>query len=176
MIYTFIYFLISPLLFTHTSIYIYVLSFRNYLVQFLVELDDVLVTKVLVSKLEGSYANLARNKFGSHVVQKLLELKYIKYSRLIVKDLLTEIDTLLLDPYGNYVIQTAWTESEVRLRIHLFSAVICLLKRFGEIMRILFWCLQDQQVRYMLRLHIQRNIQLMRCNQFGNKILKKLNL
>ncbi|CAA0407162.1 unnamed protein product [Arabidopsis thaliana] len=116
----------------------------NYVVQYVLELDNQHVTDELVKKLIRNYANLARNKYGSHVVQKLLKLRGID-SKLIVVDLLRGIDTLLLDPFGNYVIQTAWFVSK-------------------------------EDVRQMLRYYIERNIRLMRCNKFGNKILEKLNI
>lgn len=87
-------------------------SFRNYVVQYVVELEDHHVTNELVKQLVGHYGYLSRNKYGSHAVQKFLKINYID-SRLIVCDLLREIDTLLLDPFGNYVIQTAWFVSKV---------------------------------------------------------------
>ncbi|XP_010484874.1 PREDICTED: putative pumilio homolog 13 [Camelina sativa] len=118
--------------------------YGNYVVQYVVELENQQVTEALVVQLLGSYAYLARNKYGSHAVQKLLQLKSIN-TRLIVNDLVQEIDTLLLDPFGNYVIQTAWFVSK-------------------------------DDVRQMLRWHIERNIRLMRCNKFGNKILERLNI
>lgn len=82
-------------------------SFRNYVVQYLLELGDRNVTICLIIQLLGNYAYLARNKFASHVVQKFLNIEYID-PRSIVRDLLRDIDTLLCDPFGNYVIQTAW--------------------------------------------------------------------
>ncbi|XP_019097677.1 PREDICTED: putative pumilio homolog 13 [Camelina sativa] len=118
--------------------------YGNYVVQYVVELENQQVTEALVVQLLGSYAYLARNKYGSHAVQKLLQLKSIN-TRLIVNDLVQEIDTLLVDPFGNYVIQTAWFVSK-------------------------------DDVRHMLKWHIERNIRLMRCNKFGNKILERLNL
>ncbi|XP_006282039.2 putative pumilio homolog 13 [Capsella rubella] len=118
--------------------------YGNYVVQFILELDNLHVTRALVLQLVGSYAHLSRNKYGSHAVQKLLRLRCVE-TRLIINDLLAEMDSLLLDPYGNYVIQTAWFVSEVDVR------------------QVLMW-------------HIERNIRLMRCNKFGNKILEKLHL
>lgn len=91
----------------------YVLYFRNYVVQYVVELEDPPVTLDLVRQLSGNYAYLSRNKYGSHAVQKLLKIKYID-SSYIINDLLREIDTLLLDPFGNYVIQTALFVAKVR--------------------------------------------------------------
>lgn len=89
-------------------------SFRNYVVQYLLELGDPNVTFSLINQLLGNFAHLARNKFASHVVQKFLNIKYINPSS-IVLDLLRDIDTLLCDPFGNYVIQTAWSVCTVRI-------------------------------------------------------------
>ncbi|EFH41713.1 predicted protein [Arabidopsis lyrata subsp. lyrata] len=118
--------------------------YGNYVVQYIVELNNQHVINALVRQLIGNYAHLARNKYGSHVVQKLLRLRGVD-TRLIVVDLLSQIDTLLLDPFGNYVIQTAWFVSK-------------------------------DDVRHMLRYHIELNIRLMRCNKFGNKLLEKLSI
>jgi len=116
MISTQLFFLIyDPLYFLLTSMF----SFRNYVVQYVLELDNQHVTDELVKKLMRNYAHLARNKYGSHVVQKLLKLRGID-SKLIVVGLLREIDTLLLDPFGNYVIQTAWFVSMVRNVLKFF--------------------------------------------------------
>lgn len=88
--------------------------FRNYVVQFIVEMNNPHVIKLLVGQLVGSYGYLSRNKYGSHAVQKLLKTRNVD-TILIVHDLLLDIDTLLLDPFGNYVIQTAWFVSKVRV-------------------------------------------------------------
>ena len=147
-------------------------SFRNYVVQYIVELNNRYLIDALVRQLIGNYAHLARNKYGSHAVQKLLKLRWID-SRVIVIDLLREIDTLLLDPFGNYVIQTAWFVSKVRPNI--FFIVLIRLETLARLRESYLVCLQDD-VRRMLRYHIERNIPMMRCNKFGNKVLEKLNI
>lgn len=103
---------ISPFVYSQL---LYIFSFRNYVVQYVVELNDPNVTTLLVQQLFGNYGRLSRNKYGSHVVQKLLRIQYIDRN-MIVYDLLRDIDTLLVDPFGNYVIQTAWFVCEVMIR------------------------------------------------------------
>ncbi|KAL1207892.1 putative pumilio [Cardamine amara subsp. amara] len=118
--------------------------YGNYVVQYIVEMDNRNVIELLVRQLLGNYGYLSRNKYGSHAVQKLLKIRNLD-TRMIVHDLLIDIDTLLLDPFGNYVIQTAWLVSK-------------------------------DDMRSVLRWHIENNIRLMRCSKYGKKILEKLNL
>lgn len=108
----------------------YVLYFRNYVVQYVVELEDPPVTLDLVRQLSGNYAYLSRNKYGSHAVQKLLKIKYID-SSYIINDLLREIDSLLLDPFGNYVIQTALFVANVRPCVDSLNDVIFCIEILG---------------------------------------------
>lgn len=85
---------------------------RNYVVQYVLELENFQVAAALSRYLSGNYVQLSCDKFGSHAVQKCLESRQFN-SRMIINELLTDIDSLLVNPYGNYVIQTAWVVSQV---------------------------------------------------------------
>lgn len=90
-----------------------ILFVRNYVVQYVLELEDCEVADALSRYLDGNYVQLSCDKYGSHAVQKFLKNRQFN-SRRIVKELLCDIDSLLVNPYGNYVIQTAWSVSQVR--------------------------------------------------------------
>lgn len=132
-------FVISYLHFVYSQLLYILFSFRNYVVQYVVELNDPNVTILLVQQLFGNYARLSRNKYGSHVVQKFLKIHYIDHS-MIVYDLLKDIDTLLVDPFGNYVIQTAWFVCEVmNIRaVHCLMLWSLCVKIMLSIMRMVF--------------------------------------
>lgn len=104
--------MICALIFTLTSKSNFLLV-RNYVVQYVLDLEDCEVTSALSKHLDGNYVQLSYDKYGSHVVQKCLENREF-CSRRIIAELLSDIDSLLVDPFGNYVIQTAWIVSEVR--------------------------------------------------------------
>ncbi|CAA7042232.1 unnamed protein product [Microthlaspi erraticum] len=83
----------------------------NYVVQYVLELEDCQVADALSRYLDGNYVQLACDKYGSHAVQKFLKNRQFN-TRRIVQELLCDIDSLLVNPYGNYVIQTAWSVSQ----------------------------------------------------------------
>jgi len=88
--------------------------FRNYVVQYIIELKIPAASAQLTSQFEGHYVHLATQKFSSHVVEKCL--KFIDDSRArIVYELLSvsHFEQLLQDPYANYVIQSALEVTKV---------------------------------------------------------------
>lgn len=97
---------------------------RNYVVQYVLELEDCEVADALSRYLDGNYVQLSCDKYGSHAVQKFLKNRQFN-SRRIVKELLCDIDSLLVNPYGNYVIQTAWSVSQVIDHNHVLRFHLC---------------------------------------------------
>ncbi|ESQ34093.1 hypothetical protein EUTSA_v10009481mg, partial [Eutrema salsugineum] len=86
--------------------------YGNYVVQFVLELEDFHVAAALSKYFDGNYAQLSCDKYGSHAVQRCLTSRQFN-SRKIVNELISDIDSLLVNPFGNYVIQTAWVVSQV---------------------------------------------------------------
>ncbi|XP_010540386.1 PREDICTED: putative pumilio homolog 13 [Tarenaya hassleriana] len=106
--------------------------YGNYLVQYvLLQVNDQRATSDLLRQLEGNYADLSRDKYGSHVVQTFLRHLREEDSRRIVFELLRDLSMLLIDPYGNYVVQTALVISKEDLR-ELLTACI---RRNDQLMR-----------------------------------------
>lgn len=87
----------------------------NYVVQHILELKETQTTESLLRQLQGNYASLSCNRYGSNVVERcLLESEEPLTTRIIVELLRSPIvSTLLLDPFGNYVIQSALSVSKV---------------------------------------------------------------
>lgn len=84
-------------------------AFGNYVVQYILDLNDAATTRALVQCLLDSQAiaNLAVQKFSSNVIEKLLELTDNDQRVAIVRELCQSdrLPRLLQDPYANYVIQ-----------------------------------------------------------------------
>ena len=86
------------------------------MVQHILGLKEPQITESLLRQLEGNYASLSCNRYGSNVVEKCLVESGEQKSTRIIMELLTSptVSRLLVDPFGNYVIQSALTVSKVR--------------------------------------------------------------
>lgn len=89
--------------------------FSNYVLQHIVGLNIPKLTSLLVRQLQGNFASLSCNKYGSNVVEKCLNESGEDISTLIVLELITSPNSslLLVDPYANFVIQSALKVSKV---------------------------------------------------------------
>jgi len=86
----------------------FMLHCRNYVVQYIIEMEIPSASSKLHSQFKGKYVHLSTQKFSSHVVEKCL--MHIAESRSrIVQELLScpHFERLLPDPYANYVVQRA---------------------------------------------------------------------
>ncbi|KAH9898788.1 ARM repeat-containing protein [Xylariomycetidae sp. FL2044] len=83
--------------------------FGNYVVQYIIDLNDPTFTGPVVDQLIGNLGNLSRHKFSSNVVEKCLRCASDQSKKAMVEELMAsgEMDRLLRDSYGNYVVQTA---------------------------------------------------------------------
>ncbi|XP_010538137.1 PREDICTED: putative pumilio homolog 13 isoform X2 [Tarenaya hassleriana] len=112
--------------------------YGNFVVQFVLDVNDPGATSEILRQLEGSYIYLSREKHGSHVVQSILRNLGKEGSRGIVLQLLTDIKTLLIDKFGNYVVQSMWAESKddirkVLMNIFRENKELMTCSRFGKI-------------------------------------------
>lgn len=89
--------------------------FRNYVVQYILDLKSPLVITNLVSQFKGNYVQLSMQKFSSHVVEKCLKVFDEDDQATIILELLSvsQFEQLLQHPYANYVIQSALQNSKV---------------------------------------------------------------
>ncbi|EEF52315.1 RNA binding protein, putative [Ricinus communis] len=83
--------------------------YGNYVIQHLLGLRNPLITANLFRQLEGYFAVLSCDKFGSNVVEKCLLESRAEQCTQIISELLRSpcSSMLLVDPYGNFVIQSA---------------------------------------------------------------------
>ena len=88
---------------------------RNYVVQYILELGLPWASAEVIARLEGNYAHLAMQKFGSNVIEKCLNVATEENKVCIIKELIgsTVLSQLLQDPYANYVVQSALQVTQV---------------------------------------------------------------
>lgn len=108
---------------------------RNYVVQYIIEMEIPSISSTLHFQFKGNYVNLSMQKFSSHVVEKCL--MHIAESRSgIVQEMLSfpHFERLLPDPFANYVVQRALGVTKVWNPIYnkekaciTFSNIYCLL-------------------------------------------------
>ena len=83
--------------------------FGNYVVQYILDLNDASFTGPLCLGFSGKVAELSKQKFSSNVIEKCIRCADMDTKRILVEELLDAeaLETLMRDSYGNYVIQTA---------------------------------------------------------------------
>lgn len=99
--------------------------FGNYVVQYIIDLNDHNYTEPLVAQLRGRICQLSRHKFSSNVVEKCLRCSLDPSKDMIVEELLQpgEIDRLLRDSFANYVIQTALDYATPYMKVRLVDNI-----------------------------------------------------
>lgn len=83
--------------------------FGNYVVQYIIDLNEPTFTEPIVGTFQGCIGQLSRHKFSSNVIEKCLRCAQPVSRDMIVEELLVpqEMERLLRDSFANYVIQTA---------------------------------------------------------------------
>lgn len=89
--------------------------FRNYVVQYVLDLKNPMIIAKLASQFEGYYVNLSIQKFSSNVVEKCLKVVSEDHRAKIILELISvpRFELLIQDPFANYVIQSALQSSKV---------------------------------------------------------------
>ncbi|KAI1431735.1 ARM repeat-containing protein [Xylaria sp. CBS 124048] len=99
--------------------------FGNYVVQYIIDLNEPTFTGPISQKFLGKVGALSRHKFSSNVVEKCLRCASDDAKDSLVAELLSpgEMERLLKDSYGNYVVQTALEHSSVHMKHQLVEAI-----------------------------------------------------
>ena len=96
--------------------------------QYVIGMRSDMTNSQVIKKLEGSFATLAKSKYGSHVVEKCLKDARDEKVKLIIKELCDDptFVEILQDPMGNYVAQTALHRAKVThfLILFVFNKII----------------------------------------------------
>ncbi|KAG5663807.1 hypothetical protein KAF25_006392 [Fusarium avenaceum] len=99
--------------------------FGNYVVQYIIDLNEPLFTEPIVLTFKGCIAKLSSHKFSSNVIEKCLRCAQPPSKDLIVDELLhkQEMERLLRDSFANYVIQTALEYATPHYKYRLVEAI-----------------------------------------------------
>ncbi|KAJ3477192.1 hypothetical protein NLG97_g8903 [Lecanicillium saksenae] len=99
--------------------------FGNYVVQYIIDLNEPTFTEPVVSMFRGCIGQLSRHKFSSNVIEKCLRCAQPPSKDLIVEEMLVpaEIERLLRDSFANYVIQTALEFATPQLKYRLVESI-----------------------------------------------------
>ncbi|KAM3078180.1 hypothetical protein ACMFMG_002523 [Clarireedia jacksonii] len=99
--------------------------FGNYVVQYILDLNEPIFTEPLVGMFQGRVAQLSKQKFSSNVIEKCLRCAQEPSKDMLIEEMLqpTELDRLLRDSFANYVIQTALDYANPAMKTRLIEAI-----------------------------------------------------
>ena len=99
--------------------------FGNYVLQYIVDLNEPNYTNPLCMALRPEILALSKQKFSSNVIEKCLRGALPEVASALIEEMLhaKDLEKLLRDPYGNYVVQTALEFAEPGTRDRLIEAI-----------------------------------------------------
>jgi hypothetical protein len=99
--------------------------FGNYVVQYIIDLNEPTFTEPLVHQFQGHIIRLSKHKFSSNVMEKCLRCASDDSKDIMVRELLTpgQMQDTLKDQYGNYVIQTALEHATPHMKHQLVETI-----------------------------------------------------
>lgn len=99
--------------------------FGNYVVQYILDLNEPSFTNPLCLGFAGKVPELSRQKFSSNVIEKCIRCADMPTKRIMIEELMNteELEKMMRDSYGNYVIQTALEFAPPDLCIHLIESM-----------------------------------------------------
>lgn len=99
--------------------------FGNYVVQYILDLNEPLFTEPLVRMFQGKVGQLSKQKFSSNVIEKCLRCSQEDSKDMLINEMLqpAELDRLLRDSFANYVIQTALDYANPAMKVRLIEAI-----------------------------------------------------
>ncbi|KAH8726074.1 armadillo-type protein [Phaeosphaeriaceae sp. PMI808] len=97
--------------------------FGNYVVQYILDLNDPAFTTPMCEGFRGKVVELSKQKFSSNVIEKCIRCAEMSAKQLLIEELLDaeELEKLMRDSYGNYVVQTALEFAPPELCVHLID-------------------------------------------------------
>jgi hypothetical protein len=99
--------------------------FGNYVVQYILDLNEPVFTEPLVAMFAGRVGQLSKQKFSSNVIEKCLRCAQEPSKDMLIEEMLqpSELDRLLRDSFANYVIQTALDYANPPMKARLIEAI-----------------------------------------------------
>ncbi|GHJ83619.1 hypothetical protein NliqN6_0021 [Naganishia liquefaciens] len=99
--------------------------FGNYVVQYVLDLNDVRFSEPLIRQFVGNVCVLSVQKFSSNVIEKCIRVADPELRKILVGELLnrSRLEKLLRDSFANYVVQTALDYAEPSQRMLLVECI-----------------------------------------------------
>lgn len=99
--------------------------FGNYVLQYIVDLNDPTFTNPLCYVFQKSIPSLSKQKFSSNVIEKCLRHAEPHVASMMIDEMLNtnELEKMLRDSFANYVVQTALDYSDRETRIRMTEAI-----------------------------------------------------
>ncbi|KAI4631199.1 hypothetical protein J4E83_002728 [Alternaria metachromatica] len=99
--------------------------FGNYVVQYILDLNDAAFTTPMCQGFQTKICELSKQKFSSNVIEKCIRCAEPHVKGMMIEELLDveQLEQLMRDSYGNYVIQTALEFAPAELCVHLIEAM-----------------------------------------------------
>ncbi|KIX09150.1 uncharacterized protein Z518_00228 [Rhinocladiella mackenziei CBS 650.93] len=99
--------------------------FGNYVVQYILDLDEAAFTKPLCESFFGRVPALSKQKFSSNVIEKCLRTADSETKEAMIDEMLrgNELEKMLRDSFANYVVQTAMEFADPPTKIRLVDAI-----------------------------------------------------
>lgn len=99
--------------------------FGNYVVQYILDLDEAAFTKPLCENFYGRISALSKQKFSSNVIEKCLRTADLDTKRMMVEEFFmgNELEKMLRDSFANYVVQTAMEYTDPNTKARLVDAI-----------------------------------------------------
>ena len=84
-------------------------AYGNYVVQYILDLDEANYTRPLCQSFRGKVVALSKQKFSSNVIEKCLRVADVNSRADLIEEMLmgNELERMLRDSFANYVVQTA---------------------------------------------------------------------
>ncbi|GEM10551.1 pumilio RNA binding protein [Rhodotorula toruloides] len=110
---------------TYNSLTLVQDAFGNYVVQYVLDLNDNRFIEAIVRQFLGNVSALSAQKFSSNVVEKCIRVADATGRRAIIDELLVKnrLERLLRDSFANYVVQTALDYAEPAQRAQLVETI-----------------------------------------------------
>ncbi|KAL8962906.1 MAG: hypothetical protein Q9193_000759 [Seirophora villosa] len=99
--------------------------FGNYVLQYIVDLQESVFTNPLCYSFQGNIPLLSKQKFSSNVVEKCLRGAEPHVARIMIEEMLNanELEKMLRDSFANYVVQTALDYADPETKTQLVEAI-----------------------------------------------------
>lgn len=110
---------------TYNSLTLVLDPFGNYVVQYVLDLNDSRFITAIVNQFRNNVCALSAQKFSSNVVEKCVRVADLEGRKQLISELVdkSRLERMLRDSFANYVVQTALDYAEPGQRAELVAII-----------------------------------------------------